>query len=530
MAGIRFPSGMQSAETLSLLDKVLVGLNSSGDARYATLNAIKGLISVASSTTVPEKVPSFNLGSPSEEKIYYGGSGTYTLKGVQWVLDKNINILFWDKSDWNVLEIPIDVEIDLSPLLEKDSIEILPLGSNLFNKGSGKDGWLIGPNGLIDSHPNYGVSGFIRVEEGLRYDGRDANNNFMRTTCYFDGNKEVVSGGSSDPIANFIVPLGVEFVKVSYYLSGKDTFMFAQTAGSYLEFEPFKGSVRAIEGFPMLAADTETDKIYVDNLISNYDSSVSFENKDILEGVKYIKEVEKRGAILSPKQRAALLQFIQGLVDSNISHKMVGFYPFFGNLSTFHLNVFDLLNEATVNQQQDDVVGNNGLIGNAARLILPFKLSDISYRDDGQPDFGAGLLFLGESQWPSSGSSFFSSTSSNLDFQIDYWYPDGKSYVYIGNPAFSFGNMTVANAGQYWHAQRRGDSFRVFGEQGLVNFVNSSNQPAKNLDTSFCGNIRIVNGLSNTYSTRCAWLAKGFTDAEERIFYALIQSFKNKLA
>lgn len=57
----------------------------------------------------PEKAPSFNLGAPATLKTYYGGPGTYTLNGVAEDYPDPMNVFFWDKNEWDVLGVPIDV-------------------------------------------------------------------------------------------------------------------------------------------------------------------------------------------------------------------------------------------------------------------------------------------------------------------------------------------------------------------------------------------------------------------------------------
>lgn len=66
---------------------------------------------VSTGAIIPEKAPSFNLGSPADPKIYFGGAGTYLLSGVSTAVTAPLNLFFWNKVVWSVLEIPFEVGI-----------------------------------------------------------------------------------------------------------------------------------------------------------------------------------------------------------------------------------------------------------------------------------------------------------------------------------------------------------------------------------------------------------------------------------
>lgn len=74
------------------------------------LSSLKNYLDIESfGVVVPTKVQSLNLGAPEEPRVYFGGAGNYVLNGVVTLVDDDINMFFWDKENWNVLGIPINI-------------------------------------------------------------------------------------------------------------------------------------------------------------------------------------------------------------------------------------------------------------------------------------------------------------------------------------------------------------------------------------------------------------------------------------
>lgn len=98
-----------SVEKVSLTgEELIIGLD--GREIKIKLSVLKTYLGIsATGNVVPAKVPGLNLGAPADAKFYVGGPGTYTLDGVAEQYSDVVNFFFWDKSSWEVLEIPIVV-------------------------------------------------------------------------------------------------------------------------------------------------------------------------------------------------------------------------------------------------------------------------------------------------------------------------------------------------------------------------------------------------------------------------------------
>ena len=109
-----FWNGMKKADEVSLLDKVIIGKNINGSAEYADINQLKLMLSAyLTGQIIPSRVlPGAVLGAPVEESIYYAGPGNYQTPVGSLNLTENLNLLFWDKSSWSVLAVPIGVDLD----------------------------------------------------------------------------------------------------------------------------------------------------------------------------------------------------------------------------------------------------------------------------------------------------------------------------------------------------------------------------------------------------------------------------------
>lgn len=265
------------------------------------------------------------------------------------------------------------------------------------------------------------------------------------------------------------------------------------------------------------------------NLIQLLKYSVNVEYKDILSAITYFEEMDRLGAPLTIGKKIAIIDFVQGAIDADLSGKIIAFLPFLGNNDTFMINLFDPANLPTIQVLQENRVDEGGLIGNSCRISLPYTLGGISYQPDGQPAVGAGILFNNKTAWPEPPSTPWIVDGGNSEFNIDYWYSDNKSYVYIGGSAVVDG-MEIVNNGEYWHAQRNGNFLQVYGDKGLINFLEDPTLENKHLRPETNGWIRLYNQLPEDYRTRAVWLVKALSDTEERKFNSLLTTLKSKLA
>ncbi|MCX6216380.1 collagen-like protein [Spirosoma sp.] len=110
-------------------------------------------------------------------------------------------------------------------------VSTVKTSKNLFNPALATDGAYLETNGTITTNAGYGYTDYIAVTPGLSYSGWDGSNG-MRKTTFYNSSKTVVAGGSSNAITSFVIPAGVSFVRVSYYIAGKSKFQFEQAAGA----------------------------------------------------------------------------------------------------------------------------------------------------------------------------------------------------------------------------------------------------------------------------------------------------------
>lgn len=222
--------------------------------------------------------PTTNPGTP-EGRVFYiaNGKGTYTNFGGIEVDEEDVIILYYD-TVWHKDATGIASNDKLTEL--GDKIEKLPndyfditeirLSKNLLNPETCNTG-LITSNGTIftvGSYDNYVYTDFIPVESGKSYTlqwgqdtvikGRDKAN-FARC-CLYDGDKNVVSGGSDSPIQVLRTPDGVSFVRFSIYaeLQELSTKFFAVVEGEALtDFEQYSP---IIENIAILKPECNNDE------------------------------------------------------------------------------------------------------------------------------------------------------------------------------------------------------------------------------------------------------------------------------
>lgn len=91
-------------------------------------------------------------------------------------------------------------------------------GKNKFDLSAATIGFYCGNTGAVSANATYDLSDYIPVVAGTVYTGSSAfNAGIMRFTCYFDANKNVVSGVGPSNVSTFTPPPGVAFVRISIY-------------------------------------------------------------------------------------------------------------------------------------------------------------------------------------------------------------------------------------------------------------------------------------------------------------------------
>lgn len=90
---------------------------------------------------------------------------------------------------------------------------------NLFNPATLTLGKIMPPDGVLadsPASPTYDVTDFIPVTPGQQYTASAPGNlTALRFLAYFDANKAVVPGGSSEPVSSFTPPVGAAFVRAT---------------------------------------------------------------------------------------------------------------------------------------------------------------------------------------------------------------------------------------------------------------------------------------------------------------------------
>ena len=124
------------------------------------------------------------------------------------------------------------------------------VGKNKSNKNTYTDGYIQLNNGNLSAGASFSYSDFIDVVVGEAY----ISNRTMRTTCYFDEQKNVVAGGSIVNSTQFTVPVGVTYVTISYTsFSARNS---AQLETGLVE-TPFENYINAVP----------EDQLHIDNLV-----------------------------------------------------------------------------------------------------------------------------------------------------------------------------------------------------------------------------------------------------------------------
>lgn len=113
MSNVAFWHGMTKAQTVELLDKILLGRNVDGKIQYADFSQLIGAISASVGAGIePTAEPNSTLPAPElAGKIMIMKGGTYTQPGSGTLTApaNSFNVGFWDGGQWTI---PISVEID----------------------------------------------------------------------------------------------------------------------------------------------------------------------------------------------------------------------------------------------------------------------------------------------------------------------------------------------------------------------------------------------------------------------------------
>ena len=160
--------------------------------------------------------------------IYVAGDdGTYTNNGGLVITLSNQIVLISITETQTVfekVEIPVSIVKDAIPTegstnaVESggvfDALALKPTliaGKNKFDKSLVTLGFFIINDGQTGASATLNISGFIPVTVGSQY----VSNYPLSSTCYFDENEVVVSGGSNSTISTFTVPAGASFIKAT---------------------------------------------------------------------------------------------------------------------------------------------------------------------------------------------------------------------------------------------------------------------------------------------------------------------------
>ena len=118
---------------------------------------------------------------------------------------------------------------------------------NLFDKGAVTFAKYCVETGQIYDNPAYDLSEYIPVTPGQTYTG---NAQGMRFICFFDGQYNVIPGGS-EGVSPFTAPLGAAFVRVTMFHDDLNIFQLERGA-TQTTYEPFTYELRLKRGVAIL--------------------------------------------------------------------------------------------------------------------------------------------------------------------------------------------------------------------------------------------------------------------------------------
>jgi len=145
----------------------------------------------------------------------------------------------------------------------------LILGKNLFDKTSALIAYYMTEDGVAHAYDNYDVSDYIKVKPNTEYVSASS----MDFQTFFDVNKNVVDGGSSDAVKSITTTAETVYVRVSIKHAILDTFQLEEGSAA-TEYESFKKIISS-EQIPEGLFLTNESLIPIENDIENITNSVT---------------------------------------------------------------------------------------------------------------------------------------------------------------------------------------------------------------------------------------------------------------
>jgi len=124
-----------------------------------------------------------------------------------------------------------------SGAITPEKVSFLALGKNNFNYLTATDNFYVGENGVIDASATYCYSDYIKVNQSTDYYGIGGDLG-MRFTCFYDENKDVITGGSGSLTNTFTTTSNTHFVRITIFKSAKLTFQLEEGT-SKTDFERY---------------------------------------------------------------------------------------------------------------------------------------------------------------------------------------------------------------------------------------------------------------------------------------------------
>jgi lysophospholipase L1-like esterase len=201
--------------------------------------------------------------TPTEDGFYTAGeSGTYTNAGGL-VIDLTEGVNYINVSGTQTVFTKTVIPVDTIPtgdIAEGETLSVsgdkindvtklksnLVVGKNLFDKDAATIGQFISNSGSVSINATYDSSDYIPIIEGQDY----ISNWLMRFTCYYDSDKNVVSGGTNSGVTSFTPPVGASFIIVSIAHTGLDSFQLEKGIAT-TDFESYKLTIVTDENEPL---------------------------------------------------------------------------------------------------------------------------------------------------------------------------------------------------------------------------------------------------------------------------------------
>lgn len=172
-----------------------------------------------------------------------GTANTVTWTAIPFAINSQVNSL---GKDWvsNAETLSTDIPGTSSKWVERlsgynkdkelSSKADLVAGKNIFNKSTAVIGSYVAANSSVTINATYDYSDFIPVIPGTQY----KSNNPIRFSCYYDLNKNILSGGISSETTTFTPPTNAVFSKISIYHATLNTFQL-EIGSVSTTYEPY---------------------------------------------------------------------------------------------------------------------------------------------------------------------------------------------------------------------------------------------------------------------------------------------------